>query len=1071
VSNRNPYRAAGTFGGPSYVERDADVQLIREICDNQRYPYFLAPRQSGKSSIIAHVMKKLDREKYQPVFLDISTFRQDDLNNYDNFLKAFASKTFSALKLSQHRRPIEDLFELLEIIIRNYGRQIIIFIDEIDHLLTSVFKDTFFGQIRAAFNARARDREFERIQFVLAGAAQPTQLISDRNMSPFNVGELIRLKDLTLPQITEMSKHLWLASGSSREAVCQKIYNQTSGSVYLTQLIFERLWEKHGTQSLGGVKPEHIGNVVEEIIVESPDNLHFINIYSGIINNSEMLMAFRRYIKTGETDSSSLEYLKITGITDSRGGYRNLIYQRVFGPGGLLALINDVDQTVDIKHLATSSLRAGDSEGKLFILPDARNQFFTGRSQILDDLHHVLASEGKVALSGMGGMGKTQTAVEYAYRHRGEYRAVLWAKADNEESLKAGYATIASNLNLPEKDETDKTLVTAAVKRWLERHPDWLLILDNADDLKLVSDLLRRQWGGHVLLTTRAHATGGISRIDTLEMTPEEGTLFLLRRAKVIGVNDALGAATVDEQELASEITRELGGLPLALDQAGAFIEEEQRSLAEYLELYRREGTDLRAARGGIIADHEPATITFSLAFRQVAIANAAAADMLRACAFLAPDAIPEEIFVSGAGELGENLAPMAGGGINLVKMIGEAGRFSLIRRNAKNGTIEIHRVVQQVLKDEMDEQMQRLWAERVVRALNESFPEPEHQNWPLCEKLLPHAQEAARLIEDYGFEFSEAARLLNQTGYYCSERAQYREAEPMYLQALSIREKALGLEHPDVATSFNNLAALYYSQGKYAEAEPLLVRALGIREKVFGSEHPDVATSFNNLAAIYDNQGKYAEAKSLYVRALGIREKVFGSEHPDVALSLNNLAAIYDNQGKYAEAESLYVRALSISEKVLGSEHPDVALSLNNLALLYNRQGKYTEAEPLHMRALDIREKVFGSEHPDVATSFNNLAAIYDNQGKYAEAESLYVRALSISEKVFGSEHPDVALSLNNLALLYNRQGKFLKAEQLLGRALSICEKVFGPEHTNSVLIRQNYVALLQRMRNDTGE
>jgi tetratricopeptide (TPR) repeat protein len=746
-------------------------------------------------------------------------------------------------------------------------------------------------------------------------------------------------------------------------------------------------------------------------------------------------------------------------------------------------------------------------------VPHPRNLFFTGRAQILDDLHEALTETGKGAFSGMGGVGKTQTAVEYAYRHRGEYKAVLWAKADTVESLKSDYVAIARKLKLLQKDETDREAVVAAVKRWLEAHDGWLLILDNTDDLTIVSDLLRREWNGHILLTTRAYATGGLTKVEVTEMMPEEGTLFLLRRAKLIEVDDALGAATGADQALAMEITRELGGLPLALDQAGAFIEEAQRSLAEYLDLYRKEGVELRADRGGIISDHEPVTITFSLAFRQVLSADAAAADMLRACAFLAPEAIPEEIFVSGAGELGENFTAMSGGGLGLVKMIGEAIRFSLIRRNAKNGTIEIHRVVQQVLKDEMDKETRRLWAERVVRALNQTFPAAEPKTWPLCEKLLPHAQEAARLVEAYGFEFVEAARLLNYTGTYCYDRAQYREAEPLFIRSLGIREKAHGMEHPDVATSLNNMGMLYNSQGRYAEAEPLFMRSLAIYEKVLGPDRPDVAMSLNNLARLYDSQGRYAEAEPLYVRSLNIIEKEFGTEHAHVATSLNNLGLLYDSQGRYAEAEPLYVRSVSIVEKVLGPdhpnlamtlnnlaalyaiqgrhaeaeqlyvrslsirekvlrpEHPDVAMSLNNLGMLYNNQEKYAEAEPLFMRALGIYEKVFGTEHPYVATSLNNLALLYHNQKRFAEAEPVYMRSLRIREKLLGPEHPDVAMSVYNRGMLYASQGRYAEAEPLFVRAMSIYEKVVGTEHPSALLVRQNYALLQEKIQGEPEE
>jgi tetratricopeptide (TPR) repeat protein len=669
------------------------------------------------------------------------------------------------------------------------------------------------------------------------------------------------------------------------------------------------------------------------------------------------------------------------------------------------------------------------AEGTVWTVPFTPNPFFTGRAKVLDDLHSELTTGSKAALSGMGGIGKTQTAAEYAYRHRGEYKTVLWAKADSEDSLKSDFSALAVRLNLLVQDDTDRDKAVFAVKRWLEGQSGWLLILDNADELGLVSDLLRREWAGHILLTTRSHATGSIGRVELRVMRSEEGAQFLLRRAKLIAVGDTLGAATEADQELAAEITREMGGLPLALDQAGAFIEEMSSSLAEYLELYRREGDKLRAERGGYIADHEPVAITFSLASQKVAEASAAAVDMLRVCAFLAPDAIPEEIFASGAAEMGENLGPVAGGGINLVKVMGEAGRFSLIRRDAKGGRIEMHRLVQQVLRDDMSAEERRLWAERAVRGVNATFPEVEHKSWPLCEKLLPHALEAARLIEEYDLAFAESARLLNEAGNYCFERAQYTEAVALFKCSLSIRERVLGSEHPEVAMSLSNLAALYDHQGRYAEAEPLFKHALAIYERAPEPDHPDVALILNNLAAFYDSQGRYAEAEPLYERSLSIRERALGPDQPSVATSLNNLAALYNHQGRHADAEPLLERSLSIRERALGPDHPDVAGSLNSLAGVYNNQGRYAEAKPLLERSLSIRERALGPDHPDVAKSLNNLAAFYESQGLYAEAKPLLERSLAICENTLGPNHPKIALIRKQYTELLKRSGA--KAEK----------------------------------------
>jgi len=588
---------------------------------------------------------------------------------------------------------------------------------------------------------------------------------------------------------------------------------------------------------------------------------------------------------------------------------------------------------------------------------------------------------------------------------------VLWVKAEERSTLQSDFAAIAGVLGLPSAAAKEQEAAVAEVKQWLDTHGGWLLILDNADDLDLAKEFLPSDPQGHVLLTTRARAFGGLAeRIAVEEMTPEEGALLLLRRSGLIDT------ARAEDQALARKISEELGGLPLALDQAGAFIEETPSSLAEYLQLYGLEKGKLLSERGGRLGDHPSVTVTFSLAFEKVARKSAAAADVVRLCAFLAPDAIREAIFTKGAADLGENLSVVASNPLAFTQALKEAGRFSLVERDAEKQALDIHRLVQVVVLGGMDEAERRVWAERAVRAVNLAFPYVEFANWPFCEELLPHARACVSLIETRAFEFVEAGRLLSRVAYYLYGRALFGEAEPLLQHALAIYEKAMGPDHPEVATSLNNLAALYKNQGKYNEAEPLYQRSLAIREKALGRDHPDVAQSLNNLATLYHSRGKYSEAEPLYQRSLAIREKALERDHPDVAQSLNNLAALYRNQGKYIEAEPLYQRSLGIFEKALGRDHPDVAQSLNNLAVLYKNQGKYSEAEPLHKRSLAIREKGLGRDHPSVAESLNNLAGLYHSQARYGEAAPLYRRSLAIFEKTLGLEHPNTVAARGNL-------------------------------------------------------
>jgi tetratricopeptide (TPR) repeat protein len=250
---------------------------------------------------------------------------------------------------------------------------------------------------------------------------------------------------------------------------------------------------------------------------------------------------------------------------------------------------------------------------------------------------------------------------------------------------------------------------------------------------------------------------------------------------------------------------------------------------------------------------------------------------------------------------------------------------------------------------------------------------------WSQCLRYLDQAQACHTLIENYGLALVVGASVLNRTGLYLYGHASYTIAEPLYVRALSIYEQELRPQHPNIASSLDNLAELYRAQGKYVEAEPLYQRALSIWEQELGANHPNTATSLNNLALLYYDQGKYAEAEPLYRRAFSIREQELGANHPDTASSLNNLAALYQEQGKYAEAEPLLQRVLTLREQAFGSEHPDTADSLWWLAVLSEQQQHSQEAKALYQRALSIYERTLGSEHPTTQSIQQGYTALLE--------------------------------------------------------------------------------------------
>ncbi len=607
----------------------------------------------------------------------------------------------------------------------------------------------------------------------------------------------------------------------------------------------------------------------------------------------------------------------------------------------------------DLQRLAVNTPSA--SFPLIWEVPYPRNQFFTGREEILQRLADTLkpgqpaALSQPQAISGLGGIGKTQLALEYAYHYRASYSTVFWTLADTRESLIASYVTIARRLNLPQQDAQDQMLTVQSTLHWLSTNTNWLLILDNADDLTLLREFLPTAFTGHLLLTTRAQFTGRLAtRIEVNTMSQDTGILFLLRRAALLPLPEAsLDQAQPENITTARQIYIELGGLPLALDQAGSYIEETQSGLPRYLDLYRVRRTDLLNYHNDLVNDHpEPVATTWSLAFEKVEQRSAAAADLLRLCAFLQPDAIPEEIITQGTADLDSSLSSFADDPLLLDKAIAVLGAYSLISRDNKDNTLSIHRLVQAVLKDSMSEAKRKEWSLRVVKILDAVFPAVEFRTWQLCERYLPHALACADIVQQEDIMSLDAASLLNKVAWYLDDRARYNEAELLYKKSLMIREEQLGGEHPDTATSVNNLAELYRAQGRYEEAEPLYERALKIREQQLGGEHPDTAGSLNNLAALYHELGRIKEAELLFRRALAIRERALGSEHPDTANSLSWLAFSHQQQQQPDQAQPLYERALAIYERVLGPDHPDTLNLRGHYASLLQDMAREVDEE-----------------------------------------------------------------------------------------------------------------------------
>lgn len=745
---------------------------------------------------------------------------------------------------------------------------------------------------------------------------------------------------------------------------------------------------------------------------------------------------------------------------------------------------------------------------RIWNVPVRRNPLFTGREDVLEALANALHTKHTVALtqvqaiSGLGGIGKTQIAIEYAYRYQENYEAVLWMRAETREILLADLIALAEPLELPERFEHEQQLIVAAVINWLRTHHDWLLLLDNVEEVMPIADLLS-ECSGHILLTTRAQAIGPVAqRIEVAPMATNEATLLLMRRAQLISPTIPLSDIPEDLSREAERLSQELGGLPLALDQAGAYIEETGCSFADYRERYARWPEVMLARRGNVAGEH-PASVltTFFLSLQLLERMSPTVVNLLQLCAFFQPDAIPEELF------LPTSLAPQFSPAINPVEFdeaLAILRRYSLLKRDPSSKTVSIHRLVQVAIQASLPQETHALWAERVLVLVNAHFPNNTYgfhtllstalvsqvyccaeliQRWNIATreatqfllKLVSYFQwkgelaEADRLIHQIEalflsrgvMPFAEVIPLWNLQAHQACEQGRYAESAAFAHRALHWSSQLFGPTHALIAESADNLSEALFSLGQYAEAQMLAEQALHLKKQLWGEADARLVVTLNNLSNVFYRLEHYKQSAQLLHSAVEIAQKTPDFDIILLALIYSDLGYVYRDMQRYEEAIEYLKEALRLRDDLEMSHHPYQALTLNDLSGCYFRQGNYAEAERVLRQALAIQRDSLQPEHESIAITLNNLAKNLAAQGKHDEAEELYQQALALFEQAQGKEHLNVSVVCINLAQLAEKQQSLEKAAHFYQRASQIQVSIFGPEHPKVVQIAEWYQAV----------
>lgn len=699
-----------------------------------------------------------------------------------------------------------------------------------------------------------------------------------------------------------------------------------------------------------------------------------------------------------------------------------------------------------------------------WIVPFERNLRFTDREAELTKLENTLFARNqftKVAVCGLGGVGKSQLVLELLYRVKEKDKScsAIWIQATSMESLDQGYHTVARQLGIRgsgAKDTDIKTLVQEYLND--DTSGQWIVVFDNADDInmwtdktasenqqsKSLIDYIPRSKTGRVIFTTRnkkvAVKLAQQSVMEVLKMT--ENTAIRMLQNYLID-RTLVDTRSGDAKAMLAWLTH----LPLAIAQATAYINENGITLADYLELVNcqeQENIDLLTEEfeddTRYSDSKNPVATTWLISFQQIQRRDPLAADYMSFMACVDHKEIPQFLLPPGSSRKQE------------MDAIGTLGAYSFITRRAEDSAIDLHRLVQLTIRNWLRNRGSLVeWTCKAATRLEEVFPDHEHRNRAIWRTYLPHARcvlEPQLIAKDNRCRIDLEWKLA--LCYYSGGR--FNEAEMFCREVMEFRTAVLGTEHPDTLKSIGKLALVYHAQSLFSEAKALGLRAMEGQKRILGEEDPETLSTMSHLAMTYSDLSQWKEAEELELQTMKLRKRVLGIEHPDTLVGMSNLVYLYNCQGWWEQAENLGKQAITARKKVLGVEHPDTLLSIGNLAHTYNNQGRYQEAEELLVQVMNIRIKVLGKDHPHTLSGMSNLAVSYHNQSRWDEAEAMQSQVVAARKAILGPEHFSTLTSMAHLSLTYHSQGRRQEAEDLGLQVMELRKKVLGAEHHHTL-------------------
>jgi len=712
-----------------------------------------------------------------------------------------------------------------------------------------------------------------------------------------------------------------------------------------------------------------------------------------------------------------------------------------------------------------------------------------GQEQALQNVRRQLMVGKRTAIGqtaafrGLGGLGKTQLAVEYAYRHRDDYpNGVIWINADQDIDAQLIEIAQKGRWISPASEHQHKLQIA---QQRLRRYSDCLIVFDNLDDREVINDYLPEpQAAPHILVT---------SRTDFVDFIPVPLELLDQNLSFELLIQEARRKPNGDDEEAAArEIVLSLGGLPLALELAGAYLSHRpEASFEKYRDLLRNDLKRALPENLSSFTKHE-ADLYHTLSLSEGLLKDDATLrrilDLLTWSASAPMSAALISRLLKDSDEA------------DLIRALALGSTLRLLQKSEGAESYSLHRLVGEVRRGDFKLEENLDWIDDVCQGLGDWFQErrQDFAYLPLFEAEIDHLASWQRHAA--GFAVRHASRLMWLQAYPAYHRGRYAasrdfviEAQCLfrelnladgelsanllndlattdsmlgsfdsvlenYRNALEIRKELFGEQHPDIATSLNNVGNCYGEQGDLKAALEYAQQALTMRRVLFGEQHPDIAASLNNVGSCYGEQGDLKAALEYAQQALTMQRALFGEQHPAIATSLNNVGHWYGQQGDLKAALEYAQQALTMRRALFGEQHPDIATSLSNVGSWYGEQGDQRTALEYAQQALTMRRALFGEQHPDIATSLNNIGRWYSDQGDQRTALEYVQQALTMRRALFGEQHADIATSLNNVSSCYGEQGDLKTALEYIQQALTIQRALFGEQHPDIASSLSNF-------------